>query len=234
EYWHLFNQVIGIWEDQEITLSIAVIRENLLELGGIVQRSGLNPEIIDLNFFNVANLIEHYLTSEEAKGKNIGIVHLGNETTSIGIFKDGHLRTFINRPIGAYDFTKQISKHFHATEKDAEELKRNEPFFFPEPSPEQENLYNYTVIRTTFSTMVREIFGALENYLSRYREFSIHEVILSGGGANFQNISVLLGQNLNTVVRNVSDFYELQITGNPAETADRNSLAPACGAFLRN
>jgi type IV pilus assembly protein PilM len=233
ENWYIDHTIVGPWEEEEIIVAVAVLRNNIIELGGLLQKAGVNPQIIDTNFFNVANLVESYLTSEECKGKNIVLVHLGNETTSIGVFRDGQIRGFLNRPIGGYDFTKQISKHFHVPEAEADQFKRNEIFFLPESSPEQEGLYNFTVIKNVFAMLTREIFSAIENFLTRFREFSIHEIILSGGGANFQNIGVILGANFNTKVRPVADFYQLYVNGTAVEAHERNSLAPACGAFFR-
>lgn len=233
ENWFLTHQSIGTWEEDEIVLAIATIKNNLLEAGGIIQKAGLNPTTIELNFFNVANLIEHYLVNNENKGKNICLIHLGNESTSVGVFRDGLLRSLQNRPVGAYDFTKQLSKHFHVTEVDADQFKRNENFFLPEPSPEQDVQYNFTVIKNVFALLCREIFGAIESYLTKFREFTIHEIIISGGGANFENIHVHLGTNLNTRVRCISELYQLYVAGRPVNDAERNSLAAACGCFLR-
>ncbi|MGM0599880.1 MAG: pilus assembly protein PilM [Candidatus Rifleibacteriota bacterium] len=233
ENWHLISETIGSWEEDEIILALAVIKSNLLEAGGLIQQSGLNPNSMDINFLNVANLAEEYISSHENKGKNICLVHLGHESTSIGVFYDGQLRALQNRPIGAYDFTKQISKHFHVPETEADQFKRNEIFFLPEPSPEQDGLYNFTVIKNTFASLTREIFGAIESYLTKFREFSIHEIIISGGGANFENISVALSTNLNTKVKCISEIYELHVNGSPVDATEKNSLAAACGCFLR-
>lgn len=233
DQWNITFQTIGRWEEDDITIALAIVKPNLLEVGAMIQNAGVNPQVIDLNIFNDANLIESYLIAEENKGKNIALVHLGNETTSIAVLRDGIIRTLVNRPVGGSDFTKQISKHFHVPEPDAEQFKRNEVFFLPETSPEQEGLYNYTVIKNTFSGLVREIFGALESYLSKFREFSINEVIIAGGGANFQNIHVLLAGNLNIPVRPIADFYRLTVAGRELEAPDRNVLSSACGAFLR-
>lgn len=233
ENWYIDHSIIGPWDEEEIVVAVAVLKNNVVELGGIIQKAGVNPQVIDTNFFNVVNLIEHYLVSEECKGRNVALVHLGNETTSVGVFRDGQIRTFLNRPIGGFDFTKQISKHFHVPESEADQFKRNEVFFLPEPSPEQDGLYNFTVVKNVFSVLTREIFSAIENFLTRFREFNIHEIIISGGGANFQNIGVILGSNFNTKIRPVSDLYQLVVNGNPVEAQERNTLAAACGAFLR-
>jgi type IV pilus assembly protein PilM len=233
ESWFMTQQSIGTWEEDEIVLAIATIKSNLLETGGIIQRAGLNPVVIDINVLNTANLIEHYLADAENKGKNICLIHLGHESTSIAVFKDGLLRALQNRPVGAYDFTKQLSKHFHVSDSDADQFKRNEIFFLPEPSPEQDIQYNFTVIKNVFTVLCREIFGAIESYLTKFREFSIHEVIISGGGANFENINVALSTNLNTRVRCISELYQLSVGGNAVEASERNTLAAACGCFLR-
>lgn len=231
--WHIVQQSIGVWEEDEIVLAIAIVRNNLLEAGGIVQKAGLNPVVVDVNVLNVANLIEHYLTSQENKGKNICLIHLGHESTSVGVFKDGIMRSLQNRPVGSYDFTKQLSRHFHVPELDADQFKRNEVFFLPEPSPEQEVQYNFTVIKNVFAVLCREIFGAIESYLTKFREFNIHEVIISGGGANYENIQVVLSTNLNTKVRRVSELYQLYVNGKPVDDSEKNSLAAACGCYLR-
>ncbi|MEW6711264.1 MAG: pilus assembly protein PilM [Candidatus Riflebacteria bacterium] len=231
--WHISHQTIGAWEDDEIVLALATIKNNLLEAGGLVQKAGLNPNLMDINFLNVANLAEDYLNDSNSKGKNICLIHLGHESTSIGVFHDGQLRALQNRPIGAYDFTKQISKHFHVPENEADQFKRNEIFFLPEASPEQDGLYNFTVVKNTFATLSREIFGALESYLTKFREFSVHEILISGGGANFENIAVALSANLNTRVKCISEIYELYVNGSAVAASEKNSLAAACGCFLR-
>lgn len=231
--WFMTQQTIGAWEEDEIVLAIATIKNNLLETGGIIQRAGLNPVIIDINVLNVANLIEYYLTNSDNKGKNICLIHLGHESTSVAMFKDGMLRALQNRPVGACDFTKQISKHFHVSEQDADQFKRNEICFLPEPSPEQDIQYNFTVIKNVFTVLCREIFGAIESYLTKFREFSIHEVIISGGGANYENINVALGTNLNTRVKCVSELYQLSVNGSSVDASEKNALAAPCGCFLR-
>ncbi len=233
ENWFIVHKPIGLWEEDEITVGLAAVKNNLLETGGIVQKAGLNPQVFDINFFNVANLLETHLVSQENRGKNIAIVHLGNETTSVGVFRDGQIRTFLNRPVGGFDFTKQIAKHFHVPDSEGEQFKKKEVFFLPEYSPEQENVYNFTVVRNVFSTLSREIFSTIENYLTRFREFTVHEIILSGGGANFQNIAITLAANLNTTVTYASDYFKVFIEGKVLDATDANCLAPACGAFLR-
>lgn len=232
--WHFVYNTIGSWETDEIILALAVIKNNLIEAGGLIQSSGVNPVHVDINFLNVANLAESYLTQMENKGKNICLVHLGHESTTVGVFRDGQLRTVQNRPIGAYDFTRQLSRHFHVPEAEADKFKRNETFFLPEQSPEQDALYNYTVIKNIFSILIREIFGTIENYLTKFREFSVHEIIISGGGANFEHINVALSSNLNTTVKPISDLYSLEVAGNQLDAQNRNSMAAACGCFLRN
>lgn len=231
--WHIVHQTLGSYEEDEITYVMAILKNNLLEVGGIVQKAGLNPVSVDTNFLNTANLIEDYLMSNANRGKNICLIQLGHESTSIGVFKDGILRTMQNRPIGGYDFTRQISRHFHVAEEDADQFKRNEIFFLPEFTPEQDVQYNYTVIKNVFAALCREIFNAIEIYLTKYREFTIHEVIISGGGANFENISVMLAANLNTPVRRVCDLYQLYSNGKLVGEAEKNALAAACGCFMR-
>jgi hypothetical protein len=44
----------------------------------------------------------------------------------------------------------------------------------------------------------------------------------------------MLQANLNTQVSCVADHFQVFVSGKPLESAERNVLAPACGAFLRS
>jgi actin-like ATPase involved in cell morphogenesis len=63
----------------------------------------------------------------------------------------------------------------------------------------------------------------------------VDEVILTGGGANFSNIDVVLGGHLNTQVKQGADVVSIvDEAGNELSAAEKNILTPAIGAFSRH
>ncbi len=231
--WIISENLIESDEENEKLCLVALLKKNLLEIGEIVQEIGLNPIEIDTNFFNVANLIEKYLMDTDKKDKNIALINLGNESTTIGIFKNGIIKQIRSCSIGSYDFTSQISRHFHISEKDADRFKIKEPFFLPEYSEEQETFYNYHIIKDKFTKLYSDILKDFEDYTSKSEEEKIEEILLVGGGANFKNIEIMLKEKLKLPIKKVSELYNIEYKGKTLDGDERNSLAAAVGCFFR-
>lgn len=228
-----------------ILILIAMARkETVLEVGRAVQQQGVNPIVIDNGLFNAINVFHDYLTDPENLDKNIGILNFGHHSSSMAIFKQGKLTTFHNRSIGTgadqslivggRAFTRRIMEHFDLTEDEAENYKRSEVFFLPEFVPEQDKIANYQVIKPIFGELVKGLFAITEHYVARFREFKVDEIILTGGGANFSNIDVVLGGHLNTLVRSGADLVSIVDSSGQEMPPDlKNTLTPAIGAFSR-
>lgn len=234
ENWLVSNNVICKKDNDEITYVSAVLKKNLLEIGGLLQKTGLCPIVIDTNFFNVANLIENYLVKDDNKNKNICLIHLGHQSTSLGILKEGLIKVIHNVSIGGQDLTKQISRHFHISEKEADAFKQKADFFLQEYSDEQESFYNYTIIKSLIDNLCAEMLKTFDNYFADFNESKIDEIIISGGGANFKNIDVLLKEKLKAPVKRICELYNLEINNEALNDDRKNSLATVCGCFMRD
>ena len=51
--WFVTHNSIGTVDEQDNILIMAVLKSNLLEIGGIIQKTGLNPIVIDTSFLNI-------------------------------------------------------------------------------------------------------------------------------------------------------------------------------------
>jgi Tfp pilus assembly PilM family ATPase len=222
----------------------AIRRANLLKIGTECQNLGPNPIAIDMTILNVINVFHDYLIAPENMEKNIALLNFGHQASSVAIYKQGKLTTLHTKIIGTgrdqgllvggRAFTRKIMEHFKLSEDEAEEYKKNEVFFLPEFVPEQDKIANYQVIKPIFGELVKGLFTITEHYVARFREFKVDEVILTGGGANFSNIDVVLGGHLNTMVRQGADMVSIvDGAGNELSAAEKNILTPAIGAFCR-
>ncbi len=243
--WCIEKRAIGDLHANSLVLIAAIRRPNVLMVGTEVQNRGPNPITIDMGLLNAINIFHDYLVSSENLEKNIGVLNFGHEASSLAIYKQGKLTTIHTRMIGAGSelsllvggraFTKRIMEHFKLSEDEAEEYKKNEVFFLPEFVPEQDKIANYQVIKPIFGELVKGLFTITEHYVARFREFKVDEVILTGGGANFSNIDVVLGGHLNTQVKQGADIVSI-VDGaqNELSAAEKNILTPALGAFCRD
>lgn len=225
---------------------VSAIREaNLLQVGTECQNLGPNPIVVDMAILNAINVFHDYLVAPENMEKNIAVLNFGHQASSVAIYKQGKLTTLHTRVIGTGKdqnllvggkaFTRKIMEHFKLSEDEAEEYKKNEVFFLPEFVPEQDKIANYQVIKPIFGELVKGLFTITEHYVARFREFKVDEVILTGGGANFSNIDVVLGGHLNTVVRQGADMVSIvDASGNELSAAEKNVLTPAVGGFCRD
>jgi Tfp pilus assembly PilM family ATPase len=240
--WCIEKRNIGDLHANSLVLLAAIQRGNVLSVGTEVQTRGPNPVCVDMGLLNAINVFHDYLISSENLEKNIGILNFGHTASSVAIFKQGKLTTVHTRTIGAdasmlvggKNFTDKIKEHFKLSEDEAEEYKKNEVFFLPEFVPEQDKIANYQVIKPVFGELVRGVFTITEHYVARFREFKVDEVIITGGGANFSNIDIVLGGHLNTQVKQGADIVSIVDAENNELSADeKNILTPAIGAFCR-
>lgn len=245
EEWIVRTVELGQLHANYLIYMAAMREENLLKVGTECQNLGTNPIMIDMTILNALNVFHDYLTDSANLEKNIAILNFGHYASSVAIFKQGKLTTLHTRVIGTGKeqnllvggkaFTKKIMEHFKLSEDEAEDYKKNEVFFLPEFVPEQDKIANYQVIKPIFGELVKGLFTITEHYVARFREFKVDEVILTGGGANFSNIDVVLSGHLNTQVRQGADMISMvDAQGNELSATEKNVLTPAVGAFCRD
>lgn len=232
-----------IHNDQLMFLAM-LRRAHVLQLGSLFQKMGAYPVTMDIALLNAINVFHDYLDAPENKDKNIGVMNFGHSSTSIALYKDGSLTAIHARGItteghaellmGGKAFTKRIMEHFKLPEYDAEAYKREEVFFLPEFVPEQDKITNYQVIKPVFGELVKGLFAITENYMAFFREFKVDEIIMTGGGANFSNIDVVLGGHLNIYIKKGSQIVSMvDPAGNELPEDLKNVITPAVGGCFR-
>jgi type IV pilus assembly protein PilM len=231
----VFNyQVLEEKKDNYMIISEAILNNNMVELGNIMHDMKIWPHVIDVSCFNSINLFHNFLVSSENSKKNISLVNIGNDATTVMIFNNAMLKSFRVIPYGGKDFTAAISESLSMTWEDAEEFKKNERFFLREYSEEQNKMENYNIIKSTFGEVVKGIYNSFDSYLAKFREFKIHKIVLYGGTANFRNINVLLQKHLNIPVVLGSDLVSIKYGGEEILADEKNILIPCIGGFMRD
>ncbi|MFA5478977.1 MAG: pilus assembly protein PilM [Candidatus Muiribacteriota bacterium] len=231
--WAYNWQVLEEKKDNFIVIAEAILDSNMKDIGEIFHQLNMWPHVLDVSCFNSVNIFHGFLMSAENAKKNISLVYIGDDSTTVMIFNTGLLKSFRIIPYGGKDFSSTIAETLGLPYEEAEIYKKNERFFLREYSEEQNKLENYNIIKNIFGEIVKGIYNSFDSYLAKFREFKIHKIILYGGGANFRNINVLLQKHLNIPVTLGSELIEVKYNGQEISSDEKNILIPALGGLIR-
>ncbi|MFW5782302.1 MAG: pilus assembly protein PilM [Candidatus Muiribacteriaceae bacterium] len=232
--WFYDVQEVERTNAQRIFLVEAILRNNLFEIERQVRRIGLNPVGVDINSFNSVNLFSEYLESEDNTGRNISVVSLNNRSTTVMVFRNGHLRTAQTRLVGGYDIIRHLSEAHSINATDAEKIMREQTIFLPENTEEQDNINNFNIIKPVFSELLMSLFNMYEYYTENFKESEINKIILTGGLSNMKNLDKQLEARLNIdVIKGDSLVEVFNRKGERLSRQDINTLAASAGSLLR-
>ena len=233
--WFFDLQMVDEIDGNKMFLVEAMLRSNLFEVERLVRKIGLNPVGVDINSFNCANLFADYFENKENHEKNIALVNMNHRSTTIMIFRNGNLRTAQTRLIGGDDFIKKIKAGREVSLEEAQKIMNEETVFLPEIAEQQELIENYRFIREVYSELIISLFNMFEYYTENFKESEIHEVIITGGGANINNLAENLQARLNIPVVKGSDIKILKDKdGNQLSPEDVNILSSCVGSSYRD
>ncbi|MGM0607504.1 MAG: pilus assembly protein PilM [Candidatus Muiribacteriota bacterium] len=232
--WSYNWEVLEEKKENHIIISEAILNTNMEDLGEIFHSLKMWPQVLDVTCFNSINLFHGFLTSAENSKKNISLVYIGDDSTTVMIFNSGLLKSFRIIPFGGKDFTGAIAEGLGISFEESEEYKKNERFFLREYSEEQNKLENYNIIKSVFGEIVKGVYNSFDSYLAKFREFKIHKIILYGGCANFRNMNVLLQKHLNIPVVLGSELIEVKYAGEELTSDEKNILIPSLGGLVRS
>ena len=225
-------KVLDDKKENKVILSEAILKDVLLKIVEIMQDTGLNPIVVDSSDISVMNMFHYYVSKADNEKKNIAIVNIGHKGTMIMIFKGSRLRSLRRLPIGGESFTKNIMDAKGLTYRDAERFKREEMFFFNNMDEQNRN-DNYLIIKSVFGRLIKDMYDSFDHYLAKHREFKIHEIILCGGGANFENMPLLINKHLNIKTYTSADIFNIKYNENEILNNEKNIIIPAVSALLR-
>jgi len=232
--WFYDYQIVENSKKQTTVVAQAILKINLFDLGDFVANAGLNIVGVDTTFFNLINLLHPYYTDPEVEKKNIAVVYLGHEATSVAFLKESVIKSSRSLPIGGGAFTKNIMEARRVDEAAAEKIKKDEEIFLKDNSDKQNKIELYNIIKPSFGELIKGIYNSIDQYLARFREFKIHEIILCGGTSNFKNISNAMQLHLNTKTVMLSEIIKIESAGKTSMTEDeKNCLHCAIGGLLR-
>jgi type IV pilus assembly protein PilM len=199
-------QILGPAEVENMmdVLIVAAKRDKINEYVSVVKDAGMNPVIVDVDAFALANLYElNYEVNEES---NVAIVNLGASMININILKGGFSVFTRDSSVGGNLHTEALQKEFTISYQNAEKLKQ-------EGSIEGLSQDDATPVLVAASDdIISEISRSFDYFRDTTNYESIDEIILCGGGALTADFASLLADRSGIAVSIVEPFKNIEIS----------------------
>ena len=213
-------QILGESEhnpNQMSVLLVAAKKEMINEYINLVQMTGLNLCIIDVDAFALQNIFEF---SYDSRDENIALIDIGASKTSLNILKDNSSVFMRDVSLGCGQINEKIASLVECSLAEAEEIKHGGQSEIISP----EDLSN--IISSALTDWCTEIKRALDFFYSTFPEDQITKIILSGGGANIKEFRQLLAVGTSTDVEIINPFQNFSIDSDRFDSSYLEQIAP--------
>jgi type IV pilus assembly protein PilM len=213
-------QILGESEhnpNQMSVLLVAAKKEMINEYINLVQMTGLNLCIIDVDAFALQNIFEF---SYDSRDENIALIDIGASKTSLNILKDNSSVFMRDVSLGCGQINEKIASLVECSLAEAEEIKHGGQSEIISP----EDLSN--IISSAVTDWCTEIKRALDFFYSTFPEDQITKIILSGGGANIKEFRQLLAVGTSTDVEIINPFQNFSIDSDRFDSSYLEQIAP--------
>jgi len=198
-------------------LLVAAKKEMINEYINLVQMTGLNLCVIDVDAFALQNIFEF---SYDPGDENIALIDIGASKTSLNILKDNSSVFMRDVSLGCGQINEKIASLVECSLAEAEEIKhggQSEIISFQDLSG---------IISSAVTDWCTEIKRALDFFYSTFPEDQITKIILSGGGANIKEFRQLLAAETSTDVEIINPFRNFSIDNKNFESSYLEQIAP--------
>ena len=213
-------QILGESEhnpNQMGVLLVAAKKEMVNEYNNLVQMTGLNACIIDVDAFALQNIFEfNYDPGDE----NIALIDIGASKTSLNILKDNISVFMRDVSLGCAQINEKIASLVECSLAEAEEIKLGGKSDII--SPEDLN----GIVSSVVTDWCTEIKRALDFFYSTFPEDQITKIILSGGGANIKEFRELLAVETSSDVEIINPFQNFSIDSDRFDSSYLEQIAP--------
>ncbi|MFP6663210.1 MAG: type IV pilus assembly protein PilM [Deltaproteobacteria bacterium] len=206
-------------EDAEAEILLVAVRRDILDrYTSAISQAGLEPIIVDVDYFALENMFElNYGRNEDA---TIAIVNVGARYSSINIIKGGISTTTGDVQAGGGEITDALVSSLGVSYDDAERLQAGEDL-------------GAAVAERARPILERGAAGLAEALVQALRFLSrtasdepLQTIYLSGGGARTPGLLEGLASRLTIEVEIVNPFARLQISRN-LDSEALQEMAPA-------
>jgi len=203
-------------------LLVAVKKEIVNSYSTVIEDAGLEPTVMDVDYFALENMYEANYAGEAVKGV-VGLIHIGAQNTSISLLQNG-VSTFTgDLSIGGAYFTESLASHAGLSSAAAESFK------VTGVTEDHKGLALPTLLQATIEELAEEIRRTVSLYgaVPSDEGDGLKTIYLSGGGAKLIGLRTLLEERMGVPVRLSEPFRSFTVNKN----IDREYLLESAPSF---
>ena len=213
----------GAAAGQADVLLVAVKKDKINDYVNLVKEAGLEPVVMDVDAFALANMYELNYAFEEG---TTALLNIGASVMNINILKDGVSIFTRDITVGGNRYTEALQRDFGLTYEDAEKVKRGEEF----DTADKEQIAG--VMSSVTDDIVAETQRSFEFFRSTTGSDKVSRVLVSGGCARIGNFTTILSERLEIPVEVVDPFKKIKIDPKRFEASVIAESSPLCAVAV--
>ena len=213
----------GAAEGQADVLLVAVKKDKINDYINLVKESGLEPIVMDVDAFALANMYE--LNYDRESGAT-ALLNIGASVMNINILKEGVSIFTRDITVGGNRYTEALQRDFGLTYEDAEKVKRGEAI----EGADMEQIEAAVVAVT--ADIVAETQRSFEFFRSTTGSEPVERVLVSGGCARIGQFSTILAERLEIPVEVANPFKNIKVDPKRFDPALIEAAAPLCAVAV--
>lgn len=175
-------------DNKMLVMLVAAKKESISQRLEIMQATGINVNIIDVDAAALINAFNfNYSQEDNLKTKTVALLDIGAALSNLNILENGMPKLSRDIHLGGNNFTQKIQDLLGIDSKSAEELKLN---------PDKKRLDKViAAFESVLSNLAREVRASFDYYESQSAS-SVVKIFLSGGGSLFRDLKDILANLL--------------------------------------
>jgi type IV pilus assembly protein PilM len=195
-------------EEQMEVLLVAAPRSTTDPLMEVVERAGLEPQLLELQPFGALRTVQALYGATLPFA--YALVDLGSEHTQITVARNATLVLTRFIPIASGTLSAALKGYFHYTDEEAEQVKRSLNLTDLLQAGQPQENPPLRLVQPILDELIREIRRSLNYYQSQYQmqggRGHIERLYLYGGGAQMQGMSAYFEHKLGIPAQLVEPF----------------------------
>ncbi len=213
----------GAVAGQADVLLVAVKKDKINDYVNLVREAGLEPVVMDVDAFALANMYELNYAFEEG---TTALLNIGASVMNINILKDGVSIFTRDITVGGNRYTEALQRDFGLAYEDAEKVKRGEAF----DAADKEQIAG--IMSSVTDDIVAETQRSFEFFRSTTGSDKVSRVLVSGGCARIGNFTTVLSERLEIPVEVVDPFKKIKIDPKRFDTTVIAESSPLCAVAV--
>ena len=180
---------------------VAAKKNMITDYSAVVAEAGLNPAVVDVDSFALANMFE--VNYPEERDRTVALINIGASVMNLNVVKKG--TTAFNRDVsmGGKQFTEELQKQFGLSAEDAEAAKLGK-------SADGASREDVTAaLQQVAASVAGEVSRSLDFFASTAPDDRISKILLSGGAGRTAGLAEVVAERTGLPVEMANPFKKI-------------------------